>query len=185
MTFPKKCDNGWLSSFILNTGNITYNGPNLSNTGVDTGDNLNVVLQKIDEEFDPVTLVQTLLYTIQNNPSLQVTFCTLVNACSTTTTTTSTTTEAPTTTTTTTTDAPGPYAYGALYGISYAASCGASGPSTTRWSTDPIPPVIGTFLYQNYAMTNPVIDGWYHNTTLNITCQVTGGLGEITDIQSC
>lgn len=105
-TFPKKCDNGWLSSFILNTGNITYNGPNLPNTGVDTGDNLNVVLQKIDEEFNPVTLVQTLLYTIQNNPSLLVTLCSLVNECNPTTTTTSTTTEAPTTTTTTTTGEP-------------------------------------------------------------------------------
>jgi len=122
MTFPKKCDNGWLNSMILNTKNITYNGPNLSNTGVDTGDDLNVVLQKIDEEFDPVTLVQTLLYTIQTNPSLQVAFCNLVNVCSPTTTTTSTTTEAPTTTTTTTTTetpatttttttATGPYVY--------------------------------------------------------------------------
>jgi hypothetical protein len=88
---------------VLNTANITYTGANLPNTGIDTGDNLNTVLQKIDEEFDPVTLVQTLLFTIQSNPSLQVAFCSLVNECVPTTTTTSTTTEAPTTTTSTST----------------------------------------------------------------------------------
>lgn len=87
-TFPKKCDNGWLNSLVLNTANITYTGANLPNTGIDTGDNLNTALQKMDEEFDPVTLVQTLLYTIQTNPSLQVAFCSLVDLCSTTTTTT-------------------------------------------------------------------------------------------------
>jgi hypothetical protein len=85
---------------ILNTANITYTGANLPNTGVDTGDNLNTVLQKIDEELDPVTLVQTLLYTIQTNPSLLVAFCSLVSECNPTTTTTSTSTTTTTTTAT-------------------------------------------------------------------------------------
>jgi hypothetical protein len=112
--YPKKCNNGWFAGYPINTNLICYNGPNLPNTGVDTGDNLNLVLEKIDQELDPVSLVQTILQTILTNPSLNVSFCTLVNACvanNTTTTTTSsssttTTTTSSSTTTTTTTIAP-------------------------------------------------------------------------------
>lgn len=100
--YPKKCNNGWFAGYPINTNLICYNGPNLPNTGVDTGDNLNLVLEKIDQELDPVSLVQTILQTILANPSLNVSFCTLVNACVGTTTTTTTSS----TTTTTTTAAP-------------------------------------------------------------------------------
>lgn len=107
--YPKKCNNGWFAGYPINTNLICYNGPNLPNTGVITGDNLNVVLEKIDQELDPVTLVQTILQTILTNPSLNVSFCTLVNACvgnTTTTTSSSTTTTTSSSTTTTTTTAP-------------------------------------------------------------------------------
>ena len=101
--------------YCIGTNNVKYTGPNLPNTGVDTGDNLTTALQKIDIALDPIELVQTLISAINQNPSLQVMFCTLVNSCSITPTTsttssstststsTSTTTATPTTTTTTTT----------------------------------------------------------------------------------
>jgi hypothetical protein len=79
--YPKKCNNGWFAGYPINSNLICYNGPTLPNTGVATGDNLNVVLEKIDNELDPVTLVQTILQTILSNPSLNVSFCNLVNNC--------------------------------------------------------------------------------------------------------
>ena len=98
--YPKKCNNGWFAGYPIQTNLICYNGPNLPNTGVNTGNNMNLVLEKIDLYLTPETLVQTLLQTIQSNPSLNVSFCTLVNACVENTTT--TTTSSSTTTTTTT-----------------------------------------------------------------------------------
>lgn len=89
-------------AYCIGTNNVKYTGANLPNTGVDTGDNLTTALQKIDSALDPIELVQTLITVINQNPSLKVMFCTLVNSCAVTpTTTTTTTTVTPTTTTTT------------------------------------------------------------------------------------
>ena len=99
--YPQQCNNGWFAGYPIPTSSIQYNGPNLPNSGVDTGDGMNVAMQKLDNALDPVELVQTLITVINQNPSLQVMFCTLVNSCIYSTTTT-TTTVPPTTTTTTT-----------------------------------------------------------------------------------
>lgn len=104
--YPKKCNNGWFAGYPISTNLICYNGPTLPNSGVETGDNLNVVLEKLDNELDPVILAQTLLQTIATNVSLLTAFCQIVNGCVAYTTTTTTTTIAPTTTTTTTTVEP-------------------------------------------------------------------------------
>lgn len=88
--YPKKCNNGWFAGYPISTNLICYNGPTLPNTGVINGDDLNTVLEKIDDELNPLTLSQTILYTIQNNVSLLAAFCALVNSCALTTTTTTT-----------------------------------------------------------------------------------------------
>ncbi len=98
--YPQQCNNGWFAGYPIPTSSIQYNGPNLPNSGVDTGDGMNVAMQKLDNALDPIELVQTLITVINQNPSLQVMFCTLVNSCIYSTTTT-TTTVTPTTTTTT------------------------------------------------------------------------------------
>jgi hypothetical protein len=98
--YPQQCNNGWFAGYPIPTSSIQYNGPNLPNSGVDTGDGMNVAMQKLDNALEPIELVQTLITVINQNPSLQVMFCTLVNSCIYTTTT-STTTATPTTTTTT------------------------------------------------------------------------------------
>lgn len=121
--YPQKCNNGWFVGYPISTNLICYNGPTLPNSGVETGDNLNVVLEKLDNELDPVTLAQTLLQTIATNVSLLTAFCQIVNGCvayTTTTTTatpttTTTTTVEPTTTTTTTTLPPGIYSFEMKY----------------------------------------------------------------------
>ena len=88
--------------------NVIYYGPNLPNTGINTGNNLNLILQKIDNKLSPESLATALVNAIASDPVLAVHFCTLVSNCYTTTTTsttrattTTTTTVAPTTTTTT------------------------------------------------------------------------------------
>lgn len=93
--YPKKCNNGWFAGYPIPTNLICYNGPNLPNTGVNTDDNLNLVLEKIDNELEPVQLVQTILQTILTNPSLNASFCNIVNACTFIYTSTTTTTAAP------------------------------------------------------------------------------------------
>ena len=104
--YPKKCNNGWFAGYPISTNLICYNGPNLPNTGVNTNDNLNLVLEKIDAELDPINLAETLLQVIGTNVSLLTAFCEIANICASYTTTTTTTTIAPTTTTTTTTVEP-------------------------------------------------------------------------------
>ena len=93
--YPRKCNNGWFAGYPISTNLICYNGPNLPNTGVNTSDNLNLVLEKIDNELDPLTLAETLLQTIATNVSLLTTFCEIANLCASYTTTTTTTTVAP------------------------------------------------------------------------------------------
>lgn len=101
--YPQNCNNGAFAGYPIPTTAVVYNGPNLSNTGIDSGDNVTLALQKIDNSLEPIELVQTLITVINQNPSLKVMFCTLVNSCAVTpTTTTTTTTVTPTTTTTTT-----------------------------------------------------------------------------------
>lgn len=90
--YPKKCNNGWFAGYPIPTNLICYNGPNLPNTGVNTSDNLNLVLEKMDNALTPEALVQTILQTIQATPSLNVSFCNLVNSCVANNTTTTTTT---------------------------------------------------------------------------------------------
>jgi hypothetical protein len=166
--YPKKCNNGWFAGYPIQTNLICYNGPNLPNTGVNTGNNMNLVLEKIDLYLTPETLVQTLLQTIQSNPSLNVSFCTLVNACventttttttSSSTTTTTTTTAAPTTTTTTTTV--GPYVYFMKYSaVSGAAAC--SDPTTVVILSDSPTLDLGVGLWINSSLTTYAAPGFY------------------------
>ena len=98
--YPQNCNNGAFAGYPVPTSAVQYNGPGLPNSGIDTGDILTLALQKLDNAIEPVELVQTLITVINQNPSLKVMFCTLVNSCPITTTTTSTTIP-PTTTTTT------------------------------------------------------------------------------------
>ena len=217
------------------SGLITYVGPNLSCTGINTCDDLTTVIQKLEEAICSLTTTTT-------STSTSSTSTTTTTSTSSTTTTTTTicpcstyefigsdselvvfeyvpcgsmlalfispslTPEyqcvnlaypvtrvlgiagsatdlnecCPTTTTTTT----------ALPRFSFSSiflgetSCGPVTTATMRWATSS-PPTIGTFIYQNFAMTTPVVDGWYMNSTGDMSYQVTGGLGEVTNTQSC
>jgi hypothetical protein len=101
--YPQQCNNGAFAGYPIPTSAVQYNGPDLPNSGIDTGDILTLALQKLDNAIEPVELVQTLITVINQNPSLKVMFCTLVNSCAITpTTTTTSTTVIPITTTTTT-----------------------------------------------------------------------------------
>lgn len=90
--YPQNCNNGAFAGYPIPTSAVQYNGPGLPNSGIDTGDILTLALQKLDNALDPVELVQTLITVINQNPSLKVMFCTLVNSCAVTPTTTTTTT---------------------------------------------------------------------------------------------
>jgi hypothetical protein len=90
--YPQNCNNGAFAGYPIPTSAVQYNGPDLPNSGIDTGDILTLALQKLDNAIEPVELVQTLITVINQNPSLKVMFCTLVNSCAITPTTTTTTT---------------------------------------------------------------------------------------------
>lgn len=73
------------------SSSVTYNGPNLPNTGIRNEDDLSCALSKLDNALNPTLLAQTILNAISLSTQLQGAFCNLVNMCSTTTTTTTTT----------------------------------------------------------------------------------------------
>lgn len=89
--YPQKCDNGWFKGYPIAATDVKYNGPNLPNSGVNTGDSLVVALEKLDNSFDLYTLAQQILFTISQNTDLIESFCTQVGVCSSITTTTTTT----------------------------------------------------------------------------------------------
>lgn len=99
VVYPKGCDP--CLYVTTDASKVIYNGSNLPCTGVQTGDCLEVALQKIDNKICSSDLVAQILQTIANDPILGSYFCNLVNACPTTTTT--STTEIPATSSTTST----------------------------------------------------------------------------------
>ena len=101
IAFPFACNDPCISSF-----QIIYNGPNLPCTGIQSKDNLEVALQKIDNRMCSDEFIAHIIDTIENTPLLQAYFCQLVASCSSTPTTTTTSTSTSSTTTTTTTIAP-------------------------------------------------------------------------------
>jgi hypothetical protein len=74
------------------SNDVSYVASNLPNTGINFKDSLTLALQKIDAEFDPITLASTILATIATNYQTKALFCNLVTSCATFSTTTSTTT---------------------------------------------------------------------------------------------
>jgi|688.fasta_scaffold00112_21 hypothetical protein len=88
--YPKKCDNGWFKGYPIAATDVKYNGPNLPNSGVDTGDSLVVALEKLDNTLDPYTIARQTLYMIFQNTDLIESFCTLTGFCVPTTTTSTT-----------------------------------------------------------------------------------------------
>ena len=72
---------------------VIYNGPNLPCTGIQSQDNLQVALQKIDTRMCSEEFVSHIIDTIENNDVLKAYFCQLVSSCSIEPTTTTTTTE--------------------------------------------------------------------------------------------
>jgi hypothetical protein len=83
--FNNPCDPTCLTS-----DRIIYNGPNLACTGIQSQDNLQVALQKIDNRMCSDEFISHIISTIENTPLLQAYFCQLVNTCPATTTTTTT-----------------------------------------------------------------------------------------------
>lgn len=89
IAFPFACGDP-CGSLCLTSDKIIYNGPNLACTGIQSQDNLEVALQKIDNRMCSDEFISHIIDTIQNTPLLQAYFCQLVNTCSATTTTTTT-----------------------------------------------------------------------------------------------
>lgn len=88
VVYPKGCDP--CLYVTQDATKVIYNGSNLPCTGIQTGDCLEVALQKIDNKICSSDLVAQILQTIANDPTLGSYFCNLVNSCPTTTSTTTT-----------------------------------------------------------------------------------------------
>lgn len=153
--YPQQCNNGAFAGYPIPTSSVQYNGPDLPNSGIDTGDTLTLALQKLDNTCNPVELAQNIIAAINQNPSLQVMFCALVNSCSITpTTTTTTTTITPTTTTTTS---------------SSTSTTTSTSTSTTTTTTTTITPTTTT---TTTTQVGPTITANYSNTA----CDTSGGV---------
>lgn len=75
---------------------VFYTGDNLPCSTINKCDNLTLALQKIDVKLCPDAIATAIITAIQNNPSLAVIFCNIINGCASTTTTSTSTTAAPT-----------------------------------------------------------------------------------------
>lgn len=91
--YPTGCDS--CNTTVTSSDDVIYSASNLPNTGINFRDSLTLALQKIDAEFDPITLASTILATIATNYQTKALFCNLVSSCATFSTTTSTTTTQP------------------------------------------------------------------------------------------
>lgn len=88
IVYPPGCDPNPLPT--VSSEQVHYTGPNLPCTGVQNGDCLNTVLEKIDTKICSDELVAAIIQTISNDDILKAYFCELVNSCIPTTTTTTT-----------------------------------------------------------------------------------------------
>lgn len=88
IVYPPGCDPNPLPT--VSSEQVHYAGPNLPCTGVQNGDCLNTVLEKIDTKICSDELVAAIIQTISNDDILKAYFCELVNSCIPTTTSTTT-----------------------------------------------------------------------------------------------
>lgn len=78
-TFSDECNP--CSTFIINSGKVEYTGPNLPCTGINTYDNLELSLQKIDNKMCSEELVSNILLILQNNSALKTILCSIISSC--------------------------------------------------------------------------------------------------------
>lgn len=89
--FPRTCGVDPCLVHKTSTDLVFYTGDALSCSEIQKCDNTTLALQKIDTKLCPESITNSIITAIQNNPSLQNIFCTLVNECIPTTTSSSTT----------------------------------------------------------------------------------------------
>ena len=89
IAYPFSCGGNY-NSLCLTSDKIIYNGPNLACTGIQSQDNLEVALQKIDNRLCSDEFISHIIVAIEDNPVLKAYFCQLVSSCPITTTTTTT-----------------------------------------------------------------------------------------------
>lgn len=77
-TIPCGCENNPCGCKI-SSDDVAYQGPDLNCTGINNCDTLTTAIQKIDEFVCGLTLVETIIYNIQNNTNLYNQFTTIVN----------------------------------------------------------------------------------------------------------
>lgn len=161
--YPKPCDNGWIvDKYPIPTSYSQYDGPNLPNSGSNTKDNLNVVLQKLDNKLSASEIADAFFAAVVNDPSVAVAFCTLVNQCINYSTTTTTTTITPTTTTTTSSS------------TSTTTSTSTSTSTTTSTSTSTSTTTTTTTAPPTTTTTTTITP--YHNITVYLSQKETTGL---------
>src|SRR5690242_20397292 len=83
-TYPKGYTTSEPSPFSLplSSDDITYSGPNLPYTGIQTDTELTEALQKIDLLLNPTSIFALFISAIDNNPSLKALLCSKISECS-------------------------------------------------------------------------------------------------------
>jgi hypothetical protein len=63
------------------TGTVTYFKANLPYTGVQTGDDLTTIIQKIDVKLSPASIFALFISAIDNDPALKAILCDRIGTC--------------------------------------------------------------------------------------------------------
>lgn len=82
-TYPKGYTTAEPSPFSLplSSDDITYSGPNLPYTGIQTDTTLTEALQRIDSLLSPASIFALLISAIDNDPALKTLLCSKIGEC--------------------------------------------------------------------------------------------------------
>jgi len=86
-TYPRGCtssSNNCSTSpctFPISSDNLSYTGPNLPYTGIQTDDDITTALQKIDALLSSESIFDLFITAIDNNPTLKALLCTKIGEC--------------------------------------------------------------------------------------------------------
>jgi hypothetical protein len=82
-TYPRGCTSSQSSpyTFPISSDNLSYTGPNLPYTGIQTDMDLTEALQRIDVQLNPEIIFELFMTAIEQNPSLFTQLCEKLAEC--------------------------------------------------------------------------------------------------------
>lgn len=79
--YPSGCRGKKFLGYPIASDLVYYSGPTLPNSGGNTYEDLNAILQKLDAKLEAQAITEAVLGIILNNPTIKQVFCNIVQTC--------------------------------------------------------------------------------------------------------